>query len=63
MLKRTGGYKDIPIPDEEPTDEELLEHKSQVDPWQKRMKNYVGLVQYCGRCYAVCCGTGSCSMG
>lgn len=63
MLKCTGGYKDIPIPDEEPTDEELLEYKSQVDPWQKRMSNRVGLMPYCGRCYTVCCGTGSCSMG
>lgn len=63
MLKSTGGYTDIPIPDEEPTDDELLEYKSRVDPWQKRMSNFVGLVPYCGRCYAVCCGTGSCSAG
>jgi len=63
MLKRTGGYKDIPIPDEEPNGEELLEYKSQVDPWQKRMSNFVGLVPYCGRCYAVCRGTGSRSRG
>jgi hypothetical protein len=59
MLKRTGGYKDIPIPDEEPNGEELLEYKSRVDPWQKRMSSFVGLVPYCGRCYAVCRGTGS----
>jgi epoxyqueuosine reductase len=58
MLKRTGGYKDIPIPDEEPNGEELLEYKSRVDPWQKRMSSFVGLVPYCGRCYAVCRGTG-----
>jgi len=63
MLKRTGGYKDIPIPDEEPNSEELLEYKSQVDPWQKRMSNFVGLVPYCGRCYAVCRGTDSRSKG
>jgi len=63
MLKSTGGYKDIPIPDEEPTDEELLAYKNQVDPWQKRMKNYVGLVPYCGRCYTVCCAKGSCRTG
>jgi len=56
MLKCTGGYKEIPIPDEEPTDEELLEYKKQVDPWQKRMGDKVGLVPYCGRCYTVCPG-------
>jgi len=63
MLKCTGGYTDIPIPGEEPTDEELLVYKSRVDPWQTRLKNYVGLVPYCGRCYTVCRGTGSCSTG
>ena len=56
MLKCTGGYRDIPIPDEEPTDEELIQYKDQVDPWQKRMRNSVGLVPYCGRCYTVCPG-------
>jgi epoxyqueuosine reductase QueG len=56
MLKSTGGYRDIPIPKEEPSDEELLEYKSQVDPWQKRMSGYVGLVPYCGKCYTVCPG-------
>lgn len=59
MLKCTGGYRNIPIPAEEPTEEELLEFKSRVDPWQKRVVNYVGLVPYCGRCYAVCPAAGS----
>ena len=63
MLKCTGGYKDIPIPDKDPTDEELLEYKSQVDSWQKRMSTYVGLVTYCGRCYVVCCEPGLRNMG
>jgi epoxyqueuosine reductase QueG len=56
MLKCTGGYTDIPVPDEEPDDEELLEYKKRVDPWQKRMADKVGLVPYCGRCYTVCPG-------
>jgi epoxyqueuosine reductase QueG len=56
MLKSTGGYRDIPIPDEEPSEAELLEYKKQVDPWQKRMADKVGLVPYCGRCYTVCPG-------
>jgi epoxyqueuosine reductase QueG len=58
MLKCTGGYRDIPIPDEEPNEEELLEYKARVDPWQTRLKNTVGLVPYCGRCYTVCPGSG-----
>ena len=57
MLKCTGGYKDIPIPEEEPSEEELLEYKARVDPWQTRLKNTVGLVPYCGRCYTVCPGS------
>lgn len=36
MLKATGGYKNIPIPNEEPTEDELLEYKAQMDPWQLR---------------------------
>jgi len=35
MLKCTGGYKDIPLPPSEPTEEELLQYKAQVDPWQE----------------------------
>jgi epoxyqueuosine reductase len=62
MLECTGGYKDIPIPDTEPTAEELLEYKAQLDPWQKRVTNYVGALPYCGKCLAVCCGTGTCSL-
>ncbi len=54
MLKRTGGYKDIQIPKEEPTAEELLKYKAQVDPWQERMRVYVGLLPFCGRCLSVC---------
>ena len=46
MLKATGGYKTIPIPKEEPTEDELLEYKAQMDPWQLRehSKSYAGLV-------------------
>ena len=54
MLKCTGGYKDIPMPTEEPTAEKLLEYKAQMDPWQERMKVYAGLLPYCGRCLSVC---------
>lgn len=44
MLKSTGGYKNIPMPREEPTDEELLVYKAQVDRWQLReeTKSYIG---------------------
>ena len=62
MLECTGGYKDIPIPDTEPTPEELLEYKAQMDPWQKRVTNYVGALPFCGRCLTVCCGSGTCSV-
>ena len=56
MLKSTGGYKNIPIPKEEPTEEELLEYKSRMDPWQLRehTKSYAGLVPYGGKCLCVC---------
>lgn len=56
MLKSTGGYRDIPMPAREPGSEELLEYKKQVDPWQERMKIYVGLIPYCGRCLSICPG-------
>jgi len=54
MLEITGGYRDIPLPREEPTDEELLRYKAQMDPWQERLKIYAGLLPYCGRCLAIC---------
>lgn len=54
MLKCTGGYKDIPLPAEEPTSEELLNYKAQIDPWQERMTKYGGLLPYCGRCLCIC---------
>ncbi len=54
MLKRTGGYKDIPMPEKEPTGEELLKYKGQIDPWQERVKVYAGLLPYCGRCLSTC---------
>ncbi|MFQ6094762.1 MAG: hypothetical protein ACE5NN_01340 [Candidatus Bathyarchaeia archaeon] len=54
MLKITGGYKDIPMPNEEPTAEELLTYKAQIDPWQERMKTLAGLLPYCGRCLSIC---------
>ena len=54
MLKVTGGYKDIPMPGEEPTDKELLRYKAQMDPWQKTLKIYAGLLPYCGRCLTIC---------
>lgn len=54
MLKSTGGYKDIPMPTEEPTAEELLVYKAQLDPWQERMKVYAGLLPFCGRCLSIC---------
>jgi epoxyqueuosine reductase len=58
MLKCTGGYKDIPMPDTEPSPEELMVYKAQVDPWQKRVADSVGALPYCGRCLAVCRGSG-----
>ena len=54
MLKCTGGYKDIPMPDQEPTPDELLRYKAQVDPWQQRVRSLSGLLPYCGRCLCVC---------
>jgi epoxyqueuosine reductase QueG len=54
MLRCTGGYKDIPLPDDEPTAEELLRYKAEVDPWQERVRRYSGLIPYCGRCLCVC---------
>jgi len=50
---------------ESPSDwypEELLEYKAQMDPWQKRVTNYVGALPYCGRCLTVCCGSGTCGL-
>ena len=55
MLKVTGGYTDIPLPQEEPSDTELLKYKAQIDPWQERLKTYAGLLPYCGRCLSICC--------
>ena len=56
MLRSTGGYKNIPIPREEPTADELLGYKAQMDVWQLReqTKSYAGLVPYCGKCLGVC---------
>jgi epoxyqueuosine reductase QueG len=54
MLKCTGGYKDIPLPDSEPTAEELLRYKAQVDPWQERLRGLSGLIPFCGRCLCIC---------
>jgi len=54
MLKCTGGYKDIPMPDSEPTPDELLRYKAEADPWQERVRRYSGLLPYCGRCMCVC---------
>jgi hypothetical protein len=54
MLKVTGGYKNISIPHEEPTEEQLIKYKNQMDPWQIRLGNYAGLLPYCGRCLSVC---------
>lgn len=54
MLKITGGYTNIPMPEKEPTAEELLRYKAMMDPWQERMKVYAGLVPYCGRCLSIC---------
>jgi len=55
MLRSVGGYTDIPMPDEEPSAEELLQHKAQMDPWQVRLKaTSGGLLPYCGRCMCAC---------
>jgi len=54
MLKCTGGYRDIPLPKTEPTAEELLRYKAEMDPWQERVKRYNGLTPYCGRCLCIC---------
>jgi epoxyqueuosine reductase QueG len=54
MLKCTGGYRDIPMPDQEPSDDTLMRHKARIDPWQNRITNLTGLVPYCGRCLSVC---------
>lgn len=55
MLKSAGGYTDIPMPAEEPTAEDLLRFKAQMDPWQARLKaTSGGLLAYCGRCLCVC---------
>jgi epoxyqueuosine reductase len=54
MLKSTGGYTDIPMPDEEPAAEDLLRYKARTDPWQARLKALSGLIPYCGRCLCVC---------
>ncbi len=54
MLKCTGGYVDVPMPDKEPTSGELLEYKAQMDPWQERLRRFGGLLPYCGRCLCIC---------
>jgi epoxyqueuosine reductase len=55
MLKATGGYTDIAMPDKEPTAEDLLRYKAQTDPWQTRLKaTSGGLLPYCGRCLCAC---------
>jgi epoxyqueuosine reductase QueG len=54
MLQCTGGYKNIPMPDAEPTPDELLRYKAEADPWQERVRRYSGLLPYCGRCMCVC---------
>lgn len=54
MLKCTGGYRDIPLPAEEPSDDALMRHKARIDPWQNRITNLAGLVPFCGRCFSVC---------
>ena len=54
MLKVAGGYKDIPMPKTEPTAQELLRYKAEMDPWQERVKRYNGLTPYCGRCLCIC---------
>ncbi len=61
MLQSAGGYTDISMPDEEPSAEELLRYKAQMDPWQVRLKaTSGGLLPYCGRCLCACpAGRGS----
>jgi epoxyqueuosine reductase QueG len=61
MLQSVGGYTDIPMPDKEPSAEELLQYKAQTDPWQVRLKaTSGGLLPYCGRCMCACpAGRGS----
>ncbi len=61
MLESAGGYTDIAMPDEEPSAEELLQYKAQMDPWQVRLKaTSGGLLPYCGRCLCACqAGRGS----
>jgi epoxyqueuosine reductase QueG len=55
MLRSTGGCTDIEMPAEEPTADELLQYKAQVDPWQVRLKaTSGGLLPYCGRCLCAC---------
>jgi epoxyqueuosine reductase QueG len=54
MLKSVGGYRNIPMPAEEPSDDELMMHKAKIDPWQTRVTNLIGLVPYCGKCLSVC---------
>jgi ferredoxin len=54
MLKCVGGYRDIPMPAEEPSDDELMKHKARIDPWQNRLTNLIGLLPYCGKCLSVC---------
>jgi len=54
MLRCVGGYRDIPIPDHQPSPEELLQYKARIDPWQERLRRYGGLLPYCGRCLCVC---------
>jgi epoxyqueuosine reductase QueG len=54
MLKCVGGYRDIPMPADEPSDDELMRHKARIDPWQNRLTNLIGLLPYCGRCLSVC---------
>jgi len=54
MLKCTGGYRDIPMPEEEPSDDVLMRNYARMDPWQSRVTNLAGLVPYCGRCFSVC---------
>ena len=54
MLKSGGGYTDIEMPEEEPDEEELLVYKEKMDPWQLRVRNYTGLIPYCGKCLCIC---------
>ena len=54
MLKCTGGLRDIPMPDEEPSDDVLLRYKAKIDPWLNRVTNLTGLLPYCGRCLSAC---------